>query len=118
MSQLGTQTLVDLYGCDPGCLDDPVAIRDAMLEAARRAGATVVTHGFHRFTPCGVSGVVFLAESHFAIHTWPEHGFAALDLFTCGQKMATDQCFPFLIEKLGSTRQKTTVVARGEILDR
>lgn len=115
MRTLGTQTLVDLFGCDQSRLDDPDAIREIMLEAARRAGATIISNSFHRFSPHGVSGVVILAESHFAIHTWPEHGYAALDLFTCGKTMLTDSCFPFLMEALGGARHKSTCIARGEI---
>jgi S-adenosylmethionine decarboxylase len=62
-------------------------VREAMLSAARESGATVVTDVFHQFNPHGVSGVVVIAESHIAIHTWPEHGFAAVDVFTCGKSI-------------------------------
>lgn len=84
-----------------------------MLEATRRTGATILGHHFHRFTPHGVSGVVVLAESHFAIHTWPEHGYAALDLFTCGRTLTPDACLPYLVEALGSGRQTTRRISRG-----
>ncbi len=79
----GTHLLVDLWGARS--LDDPAAIDRALRACAEASGATVLGGDFHRFEPNGVSGVLLLAESHISIHTWPERGFAALDLFMCGQ---------------------------------
>jgi len=84
MQALGRQVLLELYDCDAEALSDEALLREAFLDAARLAGATVVTDVFHRFSPYGVSGVVVIAESHLSVHTWPEHGYAAVDLFTCG----------------------------------
>lgn len=84
MSALGRHLLVELAGCDPAALSSLEGVTAAMLAAARASGATVVTHSFHHFSPHGVSGAVIIAESHLAIHTWPEHGFAAMDYFSCG----------------------------------
>ncbi|WP_306589652.1 adenosylmethionine decarboxylase [Geothrix sp. 21YS21S-4] len=81
---LGRHLLVEFTGCDPAALADLERITAAMLAAARASGATIVTHSFHHFSPHGVSGAVIIAESHLAIHTWPEHGFAAVDYFSCG----------------------------------
>ena len=79
----GTHLLVDLWGADR--LDEPDLIDATLCEAARAAGATILHSHFHHFTPNGgVSGVVVLAESHISIHTWPERGYAALDIFMCG----------------------------------
>ena len=113
MPPLGRQVLADLYACDAGVLGDAGAIEAHMLEAARRSGATVVAHNFHRFAPHGVSGVVVIAESHLAIHTWPEHGFAALDLFTCGDTLRPEPCFDYLVAVLGCQRHTITAVSRG-----
>jgi S-adenosylmethionine decarboxylase proenzyme len=113
--KLGTQTLADLYDCDPKQLNDPEVICRLMVEAAQRAGAHIVGHSFHHFSPHGVSGVLILAESHFAIHTWPEHGYAALDLFTCGNTISADSCLPYLIEAFHSTRHTCTCIARGAV---
>ena len=79
----GTHLLVDLW--DAQGLDDLAAIDRALRACAEAAGATVLGGDFHRFEPNGVSGVLLLAESHISIHTWPERGFAALDLFMCGE---------------------------------
>ena len=84
MEALGRHILVDYTGCDPLKLQDQEFVTRAMLEAARASGATIVTHSFHHFHPGGVSGAVIISESHLAIHTWPEHRYAAVDLFTCG----------------------------------
>ena len=79
----GTHLLIDLWGA--GNLSDPALIDLALRESALRAGATILHSHFHHFTPNGgVSGVVVLAESHISIHTWPERGFAAVDIFMCG----------------------------------
>ena len=113
MSALGSQLLADLYGCDRAILDDPQAITDILLEAARRCGATIVDRCFHRFSPQGVSGVVVIAESHLAIHTWPEHGYAAADLFTCGTALRPDDCFAYLRQALRSQDHRMHVLERG-----
>jgi S-adenosylmethionine decarboxylase proenzyme len=85
MTALGHHLLVEFTGCDAPSLADLDRVTSAMLQAAEASGATVVTHSFHHFSPHGVSGAVIIAESHLAIHTWPEHGFAAVDFFSCGQ---------------------------------
>jgi len=81
---LGRHVLVELYECHPDFLNDIELVKDAMLEGARKAKLTIVDSIFHKFAPHGVSGVVVISESHLAIHTWPEYGYAALDFFTCG----------------------------------
>lgn len=85
MQALGRQILVEFYDCDREVLNDAAAIRDIMVEGTRRSGATIVTDAFHTFSPHGVSGVIVIAESHVTIHTWPEYGYAAVDVFTCGE---------------------------------
>ena len=84
MSALGRHLLVEFTGCEAVALAELEGVTRAMLEAATVSGATIVTHSFHHFSPHGVSGAVIIAESHLALHTWPEHGFAALDFFSCG----------------------------------
>jgi S-adenosylmethionine decarboxylase proenzyme len=79
--------LLELHGCDAGLLNNPAALKELLLEAVRRGNGTVVTDVFHTFSPHGVSGIIVIAESHVAIHTWPEHGFAAVDIFSCGTKL-------------------------------
>ena len=113
MDYLGTQWTAELYGCDHAMLDDVEGIRELMLAAATVANATIVGSQFHRFSPYGVSGVVVIAESHIAIHTWPEHGYAALDVFSCGLTLHTDAAFRFLADKLGASHVDAVCQRRG-----
>ena len=83
-SMIGSQLVLDLYECDVERLDDLEWVKATMIAAARAARATIVQTVFHQFAPWGISGVVVIAESHLAIHTWPEKRYAAIDLFTCG----------------------------------
>jgi spermidine synthase len=87
MEALGRHILVEFYNCSPDLMNDVVHIEKSMVEAAETAGATVINSTFHHFSPYGVSGVVVIQESHLAIHTWPEFGYAAVDLFTCGDSV-------------------------------
>ena len=87
LNALGTHLLIEFYNCDREILDDEKAITKLFVEAARKAKATVVEQVFHSFNPHGVSGVVVISESHLAVHTWPEYGYAAVDVFTCGTEI-------------------------------
>jgi len=81
----GRHLLADLYGCP--VLDDAALIETALRAAANSAGATVIGLHLHHFGDGqGVTGVALLAESHMSIHTWPEHGYAAIDIFLCGRR--------------------------------
>jgi S-adenosylmethionine decarboxylase len=84
---LGRHVLAEVYGCDRHILDDLDSVQEIMKAAALKAGAEIREVAFHKFAPQGVSGVVVISESHLAIHTWPELGYAALDVFTCGDKV-------------------------------
>ena len=84
MNAVGTHLFLELRDCDEALLDDVHHIEDAMVGAAREAGGTLLARSFHKFEPRGVTGIVAIAESHLSIHTWPEHSYAAADVFTCG----------------------------------
>ncbi len=86
-----------------------------MKRAAIECGATIVNSVFHTFNPHGVSGVVVIAESHLAIHTWPEYGYAAVDVFTCGDTVDPWIATRALQEYLRSEKIKTIEVNRGEL---
>lgn len=113
MEFLGRHLLVEFTGCDPGRLGDLDGVTRAMLRAAEASGARVVTHSFHRFEPWGVSGAVIISESHLAIHTWPEHGYAAVDLFTCGDGVDPWKAYEALKEALGATHGGAMELKRG-----
>jgi S-adenosylmethionine decarboxylase len=81
---LGRQLTLEYYGCGPDALLNKDRVEKALLKAANDSGATIISSSFHDFKPQGVSGVVIIAESHFTVHAWPEHDYAAVDIFTCG----------------------------------
>jgi S-adenosylmethionine decarboxylase proenzyme len=116
MTALGKHLLVDFHGCDPSLLDDVAHVQTAMETAAQAAAATVLQAHFHRFSPCGVTGVLTLRESHLAIHTWPEHGFAAVDLFTCGTIVDPWKARAALKTALGASSDQTREILRGDNL--
>ena len=116
MNALGKHLLLELKDCDKEVLDDLDFLKSTLLTAASEAGATVLGESFHRFNPHGVSGVVVIAESHLFIHTWPEYGYAAADIFTCGNSVQPGKAAEILIEKLGSKNHSTISIQRG-ILD-
>ena len=97
---LGTHLLLDLKNCKSELLDDLEFIRKAMMSAADETGATIVGETFHKFSPLGVTGIIAIAESHLCIHTWPEYGYAAVDIFTCGEKFKPYGAADLLIESL------------------
>lgn len=84
MKALGIHLLIEFWSCNRQKIDDMNYLEKTMAQAAEVAGATVLKTAFQDFNPQGVSGVVVIAESHLTIHTWPEHGYAAVDIFTCG----------------------------------
>lgn len=116
MKSLGQQIVVDYHKCNPEILNDVAAVKRAMREAALKAGATIVTEAFHLFNPHGVSGAIIIAESHLAIHTWPEFGYAAVDLFTCGEDVDPAVAFEHLKAALGADEFTAMEMKRG-ILD-
>ena len=84
-----------------------------MLDAAAEVGATVIDDIFHQFSPQGVTGVVAIAESHLCIHTWPEYGYAAVDIFTCGDGFDPTQAAQLLIKRLRSKDPEIQELPRG-----
>jgi S-adenosylmethionine decarboxylase len=117
IGQLGRHILVEFYNCDKDILNNYDLIERYMNEAAIKAKATIVQSVFHMFNPWGVSGAVIIQESHLTIHTWPEYGYAAVDLFTCGESVDPWIAFEYLQDKLKATRTETTEVPRG-VVDR
>ena len=116
MNALGKHLLLELKSCDKEVLNDLGFLKGTLLGAATESGATVLGESFHQFEPQGVSGVVVIAESHLFIHTWPEYGYAAVDIFTCGNSVQPEKAARTLIGKLGSKNHSIVELQRG-ILD-
>ncbi|HJL19236.1 MAG TPA: adenosylmethionine decarboxylase [Sandaracinaceae bacterium LLY-WYZ-13_1] len=112
MDTRGRHLLVEYHGCDAVLLDDVARIEALMQHAARAANTTIVASVFQPFTPQGVSGVVVVEESHLSIHTWPEHGYAAVDFYTCGRGVP-ERAHESLRAGLGAQRAEIMTIERG-----
>ena len=113
MNALGLHVLLELRNCNTELLDQLEFVRETLLRAANETGATVIDHIFHQFSPQGVTGVVAIAESHLCIHTWPEHGYAAADIFTCGDGFSQKQAAQIIIEAFQCAEPEITEITRG-----
>lgn len=113
MNTLGRHVLAEIYGCDPEILNNRELIEKTLVDSALMAGAEVREVAFHKFSPMGVSGVVVISESHLTIHTWPELGYAAVDVFTCGEKINPWDACNYLTEKFKANHITATEVKRG-----
>lgn len=116
MNALGKHLLLELKDCDRKVLNDLDFLKTILLAAASEAGATVLGESFHQFEPQGVSGVVVIAESHLFIHTWPEYGYAAIDIFTCGNSVHPEKAAEILIRKLGAKNHSILEIQRGILI--
>ena len=110
---LGIHILLDLGGAPFATLDDPLLIQEALLSTIREMGATVLGVDLHRLSPQGISGVVVISESHLTIHTWPERGEAAVDVFTCGDPVRARAAVDALPVLLGAASHTLREVGRG-----
>ena len=115
MKALGKHLLLELNGCDHKLLNDISFIKETMLAAAKESGATVLGESFHQFSPQGVSGVIIIAESHLTVHTWPEHGYAGADIFTCGTRVKPEKAAKVIIAKLKPGTHSIILMERGII---
>ena len=95
---IGRHCILELYQCDQAKLNDEAFIRTTITASAKIAGATLINLVTHRFKPQGVTGLALLAESHISIHTWPEIGYAAIDVFTCGDHSMPEKACKLLFQ--------------------
>jgi S-adenosylmethionine decarboxylase len=110
---VGRHVIAELLGGNPNLLNDERYLRAALKEAAERAGGTVLDVTSHKFTPQGVTALALLSESHISIHTWPEHGYSAVDVFTCGSHTNPQLACDFLKKSLECTGESVKVLERG-----
>ena len=110
-SYLATHIIAELFGCQK--IDNLKFVDQSLKEAAHICGATVLHTKLHKFSPQGLTGYVLLAESHISVHTWPEHGYAAIDVFTCGL-MDTEKAVHYLASQFGAQKVEIKKIMRGE----
>ncbi len=110
---VGTHCILELTGCPAKLLNDVRLIRDALAEASRQGMSTLLKLTSHKFEPQGVTALALLAESHISIHTWPESGYAAVDVFTCGEHARPRQACEYLAQRLEASGYTLRQLARG-----
>jgi S-adenosylmethionine decarboxylase len=116
MKSLGKHLIIELFQCDSTLLNDVKTLERHLLAAVQLSGATVIQPFFHQFSPHGITGVVVVAESHFALHTWPEYGYCAVDIFTCGDTVNGHVALDYLKENLRAANASVMEIKRG-VLD-
>lgn len=109
----GTHIVLDLWGVEAVKLDNKRLIKQLLTEAATYSNATVLKTFFHKFEPVGVTGVVVISESHISIHTWPQEGYASVDIYTCGLQSFPERAMLYLIERLGASKYSIVGMDRG-----
>ena len=112
METMGRHVIAELWQCDFDKLNDMDFIEQTFVDAALKSGAEVREVAFHNFAPQGVSGVVIISESHLTIHSFPEHGYASVDVYTCGDLDPTIAA-KYIAEALGSTSSELVEIPRG-----
>ncbi|PWI58002.1 adenosylmethionine decarboxylase [Sulfoacidibacillus thermotolerans] len=113
MDTAGRHVIAELWGCKADTLNDLQGIERGMVTAALESGAEVREVAFHKFAPQGVSGVVIISESHLTIHSFPEHGYASIDVYTCGDRIDPNVACDFITKALGATRRESVELPRG-----
>ena len=113
MIALGQHIILELRDCNRQILNDLPRLQQTLIEAAESTGATIIGKTFHQFSPYGVTGVIAISESHLSIHTWPEHGYAAVDIFTCGENFNARAAADLIKDALESRNSSVMVIERG-----
>lgn len=111
---IGKHLTVDMYGCSFDHLDSVEFIKEAMLAAVNESNMTLLDFSSYKFEPQGLTAIVLLSESHMSIHTYPELGYAAIDVFTCGDHSRPDRAVAVLKRFLRPQRMKITHIRRGD----
>ncbi len=112
MEHLGRHVIIELWGCSD-VINNSCLVKAAMQNAVSAANATLLNIFVHEFSPQGVTGVAVLAESHLSIHTWPEYGYVAADVFTCGSTTKPDAAAEVLRRAFGAKTAQIQELERG-----
>src|SRR5260370_22611634 len=113
LNALGRHLLLEMFDCDPDAINSLESVKGALIEAAKRAQATIVDVVFHEFNPFGISGVVVIADSHLSLHTWPEDRSAAVDVFSCGGVLQPELAGNYLLTQFGAHAASRVEVQLG-----
>jgi len=113
LKAIGRHIIVEAFGCSREVLDNPMLLRKTLIDAARKANMEICGEIFHEFNPQGVTGVVVVKESHLSIHTWPEFGYASIDIFTCGSYSDPWKAYDCIIKALRPKSVQVMELKRG-----
>jgi S-adenosylmethionine decarboxylase len=113
LENLGKHCTLEVYGVKYNLLDDLQFIDDMLRQAAIVSGATILDSVFHKFEPQGITFILLLSESHISIHTWPEKGCAAIDIYTCGL-CNPEAAMWYVIEKFKPKSHTSKSFPRGD----
>ncbi len=113
VAPIGTHCILEVRGCPFHLLNDLAFIEQSLELASQKGLSTLLQLTSQKFDPQGVTALALLAESHLSIHTWPEHGYAAIDMFTCGDHATPKVACEFLIERFEATDHTLLVLPRG-----
>jgi S-adenosylmethionine decarboxylase len=113
LETISKHCMVELYDCPFDLLNDRDFITQSLREAVDHGNAELLGEVSHQFAPQGVTALGLLAESHISIHTWPEHGYAACDVFTCGERADAEAACLHLVDALRAGRHSMTKLTRG-----
>ncbi|MDX1917830.1 MAG: adenosylmethionine decarboxylase [Candidatus Caenarcaniphilales bacterium] len=110
---VGRHVIADLTHCNSNLIADLDFVKKILEEAVVKAKATIISSRFHRFSPTGVSGIILLSESHCSIHTWPDEGYAAIDIYTCGEHVFPQVACDHIAGQLQAKKVCLTTLERG-----
>ena len=113
LNSVGRHCILELYDCPSVLLDDQSFVQQTLRQAANIARSTLLGELSHKFDPQGVTALVLLAESHISIHTWPESGYAAVDVFTCGEHTLPEEASRFIAQRLEAGRHELKTLPRS-----
>jgi len=110
---IGHHYIVEASECEPKIIGSVEKVQQILVKAAEKAGAQVWSISISKFPPHGVSGVVVISESHISTHTWPEYGYVALDIYTCGNAIDSEKAVVYAVESFGASTSHITELTRG-----
>ena len=113
MDTKGLHYIVEASGCDPKVLEDIDKIKEILINAARAGKMDIRSIHLYRFTPRGVSGFLIVTSSHISIHTWPENGYAAIDVYICGEEGNPEKAVQYILKEIKASYAHVTEVERG-----
>lgn len=116
VSPTGIHYLLSFFGCDAKQIDSTKFWKKILSESVSKTDMKIIGSIFHRFTPHGITGLLLLSSSHLSIHTWPEYGYVACDLFSCSKKGNNEKVINSLLKNIKHTKYEIRKLKRGYVI--